>query len=102
MVERVGKRFALTPERLIGDMAYGAAPMLAWMVEGKGTEPHVPLWDKTQRKDDPLSISDFQWNEQADEYSCPQGHALRNERRAFKNLLSCNRLFPPRREAGGL
>jgi hypothetical protein len=88
MIDRVEERFELTPERLIGDTAYGTAPMLAWMVEDKGIEPHVPVWDKTQRKDDSFSISDFQWNEQAEEYRCPQGHALRNERRAFKNPRS--------------
>jgi hypothetical protein len=33
MIERVEERFDLTPERLIGDTAYGAAPMLAWLVE---------------------------------------------------------------------
>jgi Transposase DDE domain len=32
-----------------------------------------------------LSSSEFQWDEQADEYRCPQGHALRSQRRAFKN-----------------
>src|SRR3546814_5367582 len=52
MVERVEARFAITPERLIGDMAYGNAPMLAWMVDEKGIEPHVPVWDKTQRQDE--------------------------------------------------
>ena len=26
-----------------------------------------------------LSISDFQWNEEAQEYRCPTGHALRSE-----------------------
>lgn len=85
MVDRVEERFDLTPERLIGDTAYGTAPMLAWMVDEKGIEPHVPVWDKTQRNDETLSSSDFQWNEQADEYRCPQGHALRSEWRAFKN-----------------
>lgn len=84
MVDRVEQRFELTPERLIGDTAYGTASMLAWMVEDKGIEPHVPLWDKTQRNDNTLSSSEFQWNEQADEYRCPQGHALRSQRRAFK------------------
>jgi len=28
---------------------------------------------KTQHNDETLSSSDFQWNEQADEYHCPQG-----------------------------
>src|SRR3546814_13925332 len=84
MVERVEARFAITPERLIGDMAYGNAPMLAWMVDEKGIEPHVPVWDKTQRQDGTLSSTDFQWDEDANEYRCPEGHSLRIERRPFK------------------
>ena len=32
MIERVEQRFELKPERLIGDMAYGAADLLGWMV----------------------------------------------------------------------
>jgi hypothetical protein len=46
----------------------------------------VPVWDKTQRSDETLSSSDFQWDEQADEYRCPQGHALRRQWRPFKHL----------------
>jgi len=88
MVERVEQRFDLSPERLIGDTAYGSAPMLAWMVQDKGIEPHVPVWDKTQRKDDSFSSSDFQWNEDANEYRCPQGQALRSEWRTFKTPRS--------------
>src|SRR3546814_10865387 len=84
MVERVEARFAITPERLIGDMAYGNAPMLAWMVDEKGIEPHVPVWDKTQRQDGTLSSTDFQWDEDANEYRCPEGHSLRIKRRPFK------------------
>lgn len=61
MVDRVEERFDITPERLICDTAYGMAPMLAWMVQDKGIEPHVPVWDKTQRKDDSLSSNDFEW-----------------------------------------
>lgn len=84
MVERVEKHFELKPQRLIGDTAYGTATMLAWMVETKGIEPHVPVWDKTQRDDETLSSSDFRWDEDANEYRCPQGNALRSEWRAFK------------------
>lgn len=58
--------------------------MLAWMVHDKGIEPHVPVWDKTLRNDDSLSSSDFQWDATADEYRCPEGHALRHDRRVFK------------------
>jgi hypothetical protein len=49
MVERVEARFDITPQRLIGDTAYGTAPMLGWMVNEKGIEPHTPVWDKTGR-----------------------------------------------------
>lgn len=85
MIERVQERFDLKPERLIGDMAYGSAELLGWMVNEKGIEPHVPVWDRTQRDDDTLSSSDFQWDEQADEYRCPQGNVLRKQRRSFKS-----------------
>lgn len=84
MVDRVEERFDIIPDRLIGDTAYGTAPMLAWMVQDKGIEPHVPVWDRTQRKDDSLSSSDFEWDGEANEYRCPEGHALRSERRMFK------------------
>jgi hypothetical protein len=86
MIDRVEERFDLKPERLIGDMAYGSAELLGWMVNEKGIEPHVPLWDRTQRDDETLSSSDFRWDEQADEYRCPRGNALRKQRRTFKNM----------------
>ena len=56
------------------------------MVDEKQIEPHVSVWDKTQRNDETLSSSDFQWDEQADEYRCPQGQVLRSQWRTFKNL----------------
>ncbi len=84
MIDRVQDRFDLKPQRLIGDMAYGAAELLGWMVDEKQIEPHVPVWDKTQRDDGTLSSSDFEWDEQANEYRCPQGQPLRSEWRIFK------------------
>src|SRR5947208_9601407 len=86
MIERVEDRFDLRPDRLIGDTNYGTAAILGWMVDEKHIEPHVPVWDMTQRNDETLSSSDFQWDEQADEYRCPEGHLLRSQWRAFKKL----------------
>ncbi len=85
MVERVEERFDLKPERLIGDTAYGAAPMLAWLVEEKAIEPHVPVWDKTERKDGTFPATTSSGMKQANEYRCPEGHALRSNWRPFKN-----------------
>mgnify|MGYP001251434603 FL=1 len=84
MVERVEERFDLTPQRLIGDTAYGTAPLLGWMVEEKGIAPHVPVWDKTERKDGTFQREDFAWDAQANEYRCPAGKPLRCEWRPFK------------------
>ena len=83
MIERVEDRFDLKPERLIGDTAYGSAAMLGWLVDEKQIAPHIPLWDKSKRSDDSLSNSAFHWDEQRDEYRCPQGHALRSRWRPF-------------------
>jgi transposase len=83
MIERVEQRFGMKPDRLVGDTAYGTAPMLGWMVEDKGIAPHVPVWDRSERKDGTLSTAEFAWDKQANEYRCPQGHALLSERRQF-------------------
>src|ERR1700675_3284398 len=81
---RVEDRFDLKPDRLIGDTNYGTAEILGWMVDEKQIEPHVSVWDKTQRSDETLSSSDFEWDGQANEYRCPQGQPLRSEWRIFK------------------
>src|SRR5947208_433571 len=59
MIERTEERFGLKPERLVGDTAYGAAPMLNWLVEEKGIAPHIPVFDKSKRDDGTFSRSDF-------------------------------------------
>ena len=41
IIDRVEAQFDIKPERLIGDTAYGTAPMLAWMVDEKDIAPHV-------------------------------------------------------------
>jgi len=71
MIERVEKRFDLRPKRLVGDTAYGAAPMLNWIVNDKGIEPHIPVWEKSQRGDGTFSRSDFRFDEQSSSYECP-------------------------------
>lgn len=83
MIDRVEQRFGMKPDRLVGDTAYGTAPMLGWMVQDKGIAPHVPVWDRSERKDGTLPSSEFVWDEQTNEYRCPQGHALLSDRRQF-------------------
>ena len=87
MLERVEEKYDMKPDRLVGDTSYGSAKMLSWLVD-KEIEPHVPVWEKSARNDGTYSNSDFQWIAQADEYRCPEGKALRNGLRTFKNPRS--------------
>lgn len=85
MIDRVEDKFDLKPERLVGDTNYGSAALLSWLVDEKQVEPHVPVWDKTERHDGTLSSSKFEWNDQTNEYRCPAGNVLRSNWRPFKN-----------------
>jgi transposase len=76
MIERSREGFDLYPERLIGDSAYGSAEMLNWLVNDQGIEPHIPVFDKSQRADDTFSRDDFTYDQQADVYVCPAGTKL--------------------------
>lgn len=82
MLERVEERFRLKPERLIADTAYGTGPMLGWLVEQKEIEPHVPVWDKSERHDGTLSRADFTFDTGRDHYVCLAGKRLTSTGRA--------------------
>jgi transposase len=76
MINRVEQRLHVKPKHLIGDMAYGSAPLLDWLVEKKHIEPHTPVWDKMLRSDDRYSNDEFIWHVDTQEYHCPRGHTL--------------------------
>ena len=76
MIERTEARFGLKPERLAADTAYGAAPMLNWLVEEKGITPHIPVNDKSKREDGTFSRSDFRYDPTSNVYHCPGGKRL--------------------------
>ena len=83
MIERSLDGFNLAPEKLIGDTAYGAAEMLNWLVDERGIEPHIPVWDKSQRTDGTFSRDDFTYDHTSDTYRCPAGKTLQRYRRQF-------------------
>jgi len=76
MIERTEARFGLKPQRLAGDTAYGAAPMLNWLVEEKRIAPHIPVFDRSKREDGTFSRADFRYRESTDTYTCPAGKTL--------------------------
>ena len=84
MIERVMAQTGLYPARLVGDTGYGNAEMLGWLVYEHGIEPHIPVFDKSGRRDGTFSRSDFIYDPDGDVYYCPSGKSLHQYRRPFK------------------
>jgi transposase len=85
MIERTEERFGMRPKCLAADTAYGAAEMLAWLVKEKGITPHIPVFDKSARKDGTLSRADFRFDAEHNVYVCPQGKPLTTTGHVGKN-----------------
>jgi transposase len=81
MIDRADERFGLKPKRLAGDVAYGTAEMLGWLVD-HDIDPHIPVWDKGGRDDGTFSREDFKYDPGEDRYICPNGKNLRQYRLA--------------------
>lgn len=77
MIQRTKDRFDLYPESLAADTAYGSADMLGWLVEDEGVEPHIPVFDKSERKDGAFPATDFAYDHKADQYTCPGDKPLK-------------------------
>jgi IS5 family transposase len=75
MIARTEERFALKPKHLAGDVAYGTGEMLGWLVDRK-IDPHIPVWDKSERADGTFMRADFTYDEARDIYICPAAKTL--------------------------
>jgi hypothetical protein len=82
MLERTRARFGLTPKRLAADTAYGTGRFLGWLVAQK-IAPHIPVRDKGSRADGTFSRTDFAFDPEQDQYTCPAGKLLKQYRRNF-------------------
>ncbi|MER9558195.1 IS1182 family transposase [Mesorhizobium sp. M0323] len=84
IIDRTEDRFALKPEYLAADSAYGSAANLAWLVKEREIAPHIPVFDKSNRTDGTFSRADFMFDPDANEYTCPGGKRLVQFRRSYK------------------
>jgi transposase len=84
MVARTQDRFGLWPARLAADSAYGSAENLAWLVHERGIEPHIPVFDKSARKDGTFSRAEFAYDHARDRYRCPAGRELRPRQKVYR------------------
>jgi transposase len=85
MLGRTEKRFGIKPDWIAADTAYGSAENLGWLVKKQGIIPFIPVIDKAERSDGTWSRSDFEWDEENDQYICPEGHSLRRFRRNYSD-----------------
>src|SRR6266581_6363492 len=85
MIERTEQRFAIKPERLAGDTAYGSAPNLDWLVNEQGIAPHIPVIDKSKREDGTFSREDFTFDKERNIYTCPAGKVLTTTGKLFND-----------------
>ena len=86
MIARTQDRFGLWPARLAADSAYGSAENLDWLVHERGIEPHIPVFDKSERRDGTFSRSEFTYDHEADAYTCPAGKQLRQRQKVYRTL----------------
>ena len=67
----------------MAEAAYRSAPNLAWLVEDMSIEPHIPVFDKSARRDGSFERADFIYDHQDDSYICAGGNRLRRYNRNF-------------------
>ncbi|MDP2732543.1 MAG: IS1182 family transposase [Hoeflea sp.] len=85
MLDRTERRFGIKPHWIAADTAYGSSENLGWLVKQRGIIPFIPVIDKAERTDGTWSRSDFKWDEENDQYVCPEGHSLRRFRRNYSD-----------------
>src|SRR6202011_313749 len=50
----------------------------------RGIEPHIPVFDKSQRSDGTFSRDDFAYHHKRDCYICPAGKELRQRQKIYR------------------
>jgi transposase len=76
MIDRVIDTYGVYPEKLAGDMGYGSANNLHWLVEERGIEPHIPVFSKAARTDGTFNQLEFTYDHAGDAFTCPEGKLL--------------------------
>ena len=88
MIERTVARFALAPDTLAADVAYGTGAMLGWLV-GRGIDPHIPVWDQSEASaNGKFARADFAYDHERDLYRCPGDKALKTTGRCHADYLT--------------
>ncbi|MDH5518889.1 MAG: transposase [Gammaproteobacteria bacterium] len=94
-LDRIKKEHGIQPNKIMGDTAYGTAECLHDLVDNRGIEPHVPVWDKSAKNSIGFDVSDFTYDDEHDIYICPEGEPLKSSGRINKDDSIRYRSYPP-------
>ena len=76
MIERVARALQRTPNGLLPTPPMDRPRCSTGWSHERGIEPHIPVFDKSNRTDDTFSRSDFIYDHEGDAYLCPGGKIL--------------------------
>ncbi len=60
----------------------------SWLVHERGIEPHIPVFDKSERYDGTFERADFTYDHEADAYVCSAGKDLRPRQKTYRTPRS--------------
>lgn len=78
MLDRSEERFDIKPDWISVDTAYGATDNLVRLALERKTLPHIPVFDKDERKDGPFSRPGSTWDDEIDGYGKEMLHIRRS------------------------
>lgn len=76
MLARVKERFGICAEGVGADKAYGSGEFLAWLLE-RSIQPYIPVIDRRHQTHQHFTRDQFQYDQVANVFRCPQGQTLR-------------------------
>ena len=88
MLDRTAEQFDIQPSRLVAVAGYGSAEMLGWLVDERGIEPHVKVFDHSERQDGTFSHCDFAYDPEVNVYVCPDSKELKQYHRKPRDGLT--------------
>jgi hypothetical protein len=57
---------------------YGDGANLAWRIAERGIEPHIPVIDRSARRDATFERANFTFDREGDRHICPGGKLLKH------------------------
>ena len=76
MLNNLEENFGIKPQCLAADTAYGTGEFLAWLIDEKGIEPHIPVKEWHGQNHGAFTRRDFTFQPDDNSFTCPGGKRL--------------------------